>query len=46
MAKCPYCNTKLTFSEINKVEESDFLKIQTIYSCPKCEKILGFGSRH
>ncbi|MBX7246558.1 MAG: hypothetical protein K1X53_13760 [Candidatus Sumerlaeaceae bacterium] len=51
MAKCPHCGTEVTLNanpansktEVRR-EVKGLLKKEVLYSCPSCEKVLGFGS--
>lgn len=50
MAKCPHCNEEVKLSSTNR-EESDnvnkeiegLIKKEVMYSCPHCDKVLGFA---
>ena len=50
MAKCPYCEKPVSLNasqtdrknEVSK-EIKGALKKEVMYSCPHCEKVLGFG---
>ena len=50
MAKCPYCEKPVTLkrngadrkNEVSK-ETRGTIKKEVMYSCPHCEKVLGFG---
>ena len=48
MAKCPYCEKQVTLEKNNpdqvKREQVGWLTNQVMYSCPHCEKVLGFAS--
>ncbi|MBN1502281.1 hypothetical protein JW930_01950 [Candidatus Woesearchaeota archaeon] len=44
MAMCPYCSAELTLKKLEKETEGrGFFKQETMYSCPKCKKVLGFS---
>jgi len=49
MAKCPHCGklvvlkAKRAESEVRK-EVKGSIKKEIMYSCPHCDKVLGFGS--
>ena len=50
MAKCPYCEGEVTLESAQRqgVEEVDkevhgILKKEVMYSCPHCDKVLGFA---
>lgn len=42
MALCPYCNQKIELSNIRR-EIKGTIKKEVLYSCPHCDKVLGFG---
>ena len=50
MAKCPYCENEVTLNSdgydrkntVNR-ELKGTLKKEVMYSCPHCDRILGFG---
>ncbi len=50
MAKCPYCDKPVTLkaagserlAEVRR-EVRGLIKKEIMYSCPHCERILGFG---
>jgi len=49
MAKCPYCDKPVVLNargskehEVRK-EVKGSIKKETMYSCPHCDKVLGFG---
>ena len=51
MAKCPHCNEPVVIkatggSRKNEVcrEVKGVVKKEIMYSCPHCERVLGFGS--
>ncbi|MHC4881869.1 MAG: hypothetical protein ACYTFX_09540 [Planctomycetota bacterium] len=47
MAKCPHCEKSVTLKkgEQNQVQRDvvGSLKKETMYSCPHCDKVLGFA---
>ena len=50
MAKCPHCDEKVTLESANKDSSEEvkkdvegLLKKEVMYSCPHCEKVLGFA---
>ncbi len=51
MAKCPHCDDKVTLDSANKDEGAaevqkdveGFVKKEIMYSCPHCQRILGFA---
>lgn len=51
MAKCPYCEKGVTLSstrrdeEVREVEKDvkGFVKKEVMYSCPHCDRVLGFA---
>jgi uncharacterized protein with PIN domain len=43
MAKCPHCNADVTLENVEKETKGvGFFKQETLYSCHKCKKVLGF----
>ena len=50
MAKCPYCekpvvlNTRGSKEHEVRKEVKGSVKKEILYSCPHCDKVLGFGS--
>jgi uncharacterized protein with PIN domain len=50
MAKCPHCEEEVTLESVNRdgdkvhKEVPGTIKKEIMYSCPKCEKVLGFAS--
>jgi len=50
MAKCPYCEKEVTLEsatrqsrdEVHK-EVAGIVKKEVMYSCPHCDKVLGFA---
>ncbi len=50
MAKCPYCEKPVSISttgsdktnEVRK-EVKGIIKKEILYSCPHCDRVLGFG---
>ena len=47
MAKCPHCEKTVTLESVNNdmvhKEVHGTLKKEVMYSCPHCDKILGFA---
>ena len=47
MAKCPHCEKPVTLKEGNsnqvRCEVIGKVKKETMYSCPHCDKVLGFA---
>lgn len=51
MAKCPHCEKKITLEESSgnndarevRREVCGVAKKEVMYSCPHCDKIIGFG---
>ncbi len=50
MAKCPHCENAVTLDDTRKegAEEvrkdvEGFVKKEVMYSCPHCDKVLGFA---
>ncbi len=49
MAKCPHCEKEVTLESVNRdgdkvhKEVHGTIKKEVMYSCPKCEKVLGFA---
>ena len=50
MAKCPYCEKPVILKEVDHEKENEvrrevhgIIKKETMYSCPHCERVLGFG---
>ena len=51
MAKCPYCNKSVCLNEKAASSESQpvrkevvgKVKKEIMYSCPHCDRVLGFG---
>ena len=51
MAKCPHCENEVTLDSTRKEEGTQevrkdvegFLKKEVMYSCPHCDRILGFA---
>ncbi len=50
MAKCPYCNETITLDSTTKdsrdeiqKEVDGLIKKEVMYSCPHCDKVLGFA---
>ena len=51
MAKCPYCEKPVFWETSGSDKENEVckeikgaLKKEVLYSCPHCDKVLGFGS--
>lgn len=53
MAKCPYCEKPITLKEqgsydptavVKEVRTIMLVRKEIMYSCPYCEKVLGFNS--
>lgn len=51
MAKCPYCGNEVTLDSDEEDRENEvvrevkgILKKEVMYSCPHCDRILGFGN--
>ncbi|MBN2311198.1 MAG: hypothetical protein JXR94_19630 [Candidatus Hydrogenedentes bacterium] len=42
MAKCPHCDTIISLDSLHK-EVRGALKKEVMYSCPSCDKVLGFA---
>ena len=50
MAKCPYCEKEVSLKPTNSSDRKEVrkevvgtIKKETMYSCPHCQRILGFG---
>jgi uncharacterized protein with PIN domain len=50
MAKCPYCEKPVILKESGSQKQNEvrrevhgFIKKEVMYSCPHCERVLGFG---
>jgi len=50
MAKCPYCEKEVTLGSTRRDEKNEvqkdvegFMKKEVMYSCPHCDRILGFS---
>jgi len=50
MAKCPHCENEVSLMSAQKDESSEvhkevegIIKKEVMYSCPHCDKILGFA---
>jgi len=52
MSKCPYCNEPVTLNADKSDKKNEvtmeikarvFIKQQIMYSCPHCDKVLGFA---
>lgn len=50
MAKCPHCNNSITLDSAKKdshdevqKEVEGLIKKEVMYSCPRCECVLGFA---
>ena len=50
MALCPHCNKKVTLESATKEKNDEvhkeidgLIKKEVMYSCPHCDKILGFA---
>ena len=48
MAKCPHCEKPVTLeksdaNQIRREESGWFIKKEWMYSCPHCDKVLGFS---
>lgn len=53
MAKCTYCEKPITLKEqcssdpnavVKEIRTILFIRKEIMYSCPHCEKVLGFNS--
>ena len=50
MAKCPYCDKPVSLDSRGSERKNDIVKDvegtvkkEVMYSCPHCERVLGFG---
>ncbi|MCP4583559.1 MAG: hypothetical protein GY839_18270 [candidate division Zixibacteria bacterium] len=50
MPKCPYCEKDVTLESTKKDSQDElkkevegFIKREVMYSCPHCDKVLGFA---
>lgn len=50
MPKCPHCGEPVTLKETASGKKNEvrrevygFIKKEVMYSCPHCERVLGFG---
>ena len=50
MAKCPYCDKPIILKGFDSEKKNEvrrevygFIKKETMYFCPHCERVLGFG---
>ncbi|MCX7001050.1 MAG: hypothetical protein NT106_12275 [Candidatus Sumerlaeota bacterium] len=50
MAKCPYCEKPVVLKASGSEKENEvrketkgMIKKEVMYSCPHCDKVLGFG---
>lgn len=49
MAKCPHCQKEVTLESVNRDGEEvhkevhGTIKKEVMYSCPQCDKVLGFA---
>ena len=50
MAKCPYCEQAITLEDMGRETAEEVhkdvegvLKKEVMYSCPNCDKVLGFA---
>ncbi len=44
MGICPYCKQDIRLAEVKReVKGLGFLKQEIMYSCPFCDKVLGFS---
>ncbi|MFH1836366.1 MAG: hypothetical protein ABH851_09280 [Methanobacteriota archaeon] len=44
MARCPFCESEVSLDTVKTEKKgAGILKQEILYSCPRCDKILGFS---